>query len=245
MLHRHIRLLVCAGVLAGSADGIAAEPEPVQAIWKPQEITFYFQSFTTFYSCSGLESKVERILEELGAEAKVTVRSADCSLTVARMPRVIIEAISPVEATPEALAEREKGRSTRELVARVQGKRAEDSDVAQPFPAQWRPVSLSRGQLDLEPGDCELMQELRKKVLPKLAVRITEDQVQCTPHQVTFGQPRLQVEALVALPKPDEKGPDKKGRDEKGPDKKGSDASQASPTDKPEDEQRISTGASR
>jgi hypothetical protein len=40
--------------------------------------------------------------------------------------------------------------------------------------------------------------------LPKLAVRIVEDETHCTPGQLTLGQPQLQVDALVALPKPDE-----------------------------------------
>ncbi len=77
-------------------------------------------------------------------------------------------------------------------------------DSLEQFPAQWRRVSLTRGRLNLEPGDCELIEEIQKKVLPKLAVRIVNDDVQCTPNQLTLGQPRLEVEALVELPKPDQ-----------------------------------------
>ena len=83
--------------------------------------------------------------------------------------------ISPVEATPEAIAERDKNKSTRELTARVQGKSEDAAALADQFPAHWKRVSLSRGALNLEPGDCELIDELRRKVLPKLAVRIVKD----------------------------------------------------------------------
>jgi hypothetical protein len=200
-------LKMSAAVLAACASCpvFAAEPETVQAIWKPQEISFHFQSFTTLYSCSGLEAKLERILRVLGAkESNVRVRSAECPTAVARMPRVIVDVIAPVEATPEAIAERDKGKSTRELAARVQGKRAEGVESAEQFPAEWKRISLSRGSLGLEPGDCELIEELRRKVLPKLAVRIIEDNVSCSPNQLTLGQPQLQVEALVAAPKPDD-----------------------------------------
>lgn len=199
--------------VAGLAADQAAEPEaqtataadPVQAIWKHQEIAFYFQSFTTFYSCTGLESKLERIMRELGVHAKVKVRSADCPYSVARMPRVIMQVVSPVEATPEALAERDKTKSVRELAQRVRGKKSDHPlDSLEQFPAQWRRVSLTRGRLDLQPGDCELIDELQKKVLPKLAVRTVHDDVQCSPHQLTLGQPRLEVEALLEMPKPDE-----------------------------------------
>lgn len=186
--------------------GAAASADPVSAIWKHQEISFYFQSFTTFYSCTGLESKLERIMRALGVHAKVRVRAAECPSSVARMPRVVMRVVSPVEATPEALAERDKNKSVRELVERVRGKSDHPLDSLEQFPAQWRRVSLARGTLDLQPGDCELIEELEKKVLPKLAVRIVKDDLQCSPHQLTAGQPKLEVEALVELPKPDQDG---------------------------------------
>ena len=181
-------------------------PDTVQAIWKHQEIAFYFQSFTTFYSCTGLEGKLERVMRALGVHAKVRVRSADCPSSVARMPRVVMKVVSPVEATPDAYAERDKNKSVRELTERVRGgKSTHPLDSLEEFPAQWRKVPLTRGRLALEPGDCELIEELQRKVLPKLAVRVTKDDLLCSPNQLTLGQPRLEVEALVEMPKPDAK----------------------------------------
>lgn len=190
---------------ANKADeGTPTAADPVQAIWKHQEISFYYQSFTTFYSCNGLEGKVERIMRALGVHARVRVSSAECPSSVPRLPRVVMRVVAPVEATPEALAERDKNKSVRELVERVRGKSNHPLDSLEQFPAQWRRVSLSRGRLNLEPGDCELIEELKKKVLPKLAVRIVDDDVRCTPNQLTLGQPRLEVDALVEMPKPDQ-----------------------------------------
>jgi hypothetical protein len=184
-----------------------AGPDAVQAIWKHQEISFYFQSFTTFYSCTGLEGKLERVMRALGVYAKVRVRSADCTSPFARMPRVTMNVVSPVEATPEAYAERDKNKSVRELTERVKGgKSTHPLDSLEEFPAQWRKVSLTRGRLALEPGDCELIEELQRKVLPKLAVRVTDDDLRCSPNQLTLGQPRLEVDALVEMPKPDAPG---------------------------------------
>lgn len=204
---------------AGAAEDRAAEPDaqvtaadPVQSIWKHQEIAFYFQSFTTFYSCTSLEAKLERIMRELGVHAQVRVRSADCPSSVARMPRVVMRVISPVAATPEALADRDKNKSVRELAERVRGKKNDHPlDSLEQFPAQWRRVALTRGRLDLQPGDCELIDELQKKVLPKLAVRVVKDDVQCSPNQLSMGQPRLEVEALIEVPKPDEAAEKKSG----------------------------------
>ena len=192
---------------AADASAPSTDVQPVEAIWKQQEFSVHFQSFTTFYSCTGLESKLERLLKALGAQdAKVRVRSPECPTTVARMPRVMVQARSPVEATPEAIAERDKNKSTRELAARVQGKSGEASEITEQFPATWKRVSLSRGSLGLEPGDCELIDELRRKVLPRLQVRVINDKVSCSPNSIQLGQPQLEVEALVAQPKPDEKG---------------------------------------
>jgi hypothetical protein len=194
---------VLPALLACARAAEQAAPEPVQAIWKNQEFAFFFQSMNTFYSCSSLEAKLERILRALGARARVKVRSVDCQSGPVRMPRVIMNVSAPVEATPEALAERDKGKSKRELAARVRGEK-EDADALAEFPAQWQHISLSRGDLDLEPGDCELIDQLRRKVLPKLAVRIVKDNTHCSPQQLSLGQPQLEVQALVALPKPDE-----------------------------------------
>lgn len=191
---------------ATEAEGSVAAVDPVQAIWKHQEIAFYFQSFTTFYSCMGLEGKLDRIMRALGVHAQVRVRSVDCPSSIARMPRVVMRVVSPVEATPEALAERDKNKSVRELVERVRGKSDHPLDSLEQFPAQWQRVSLTRGRLNLEPGDCELIEELKRKVLPRLSVRVVDDGMQCSPHQLTLGQPRLEVEALVELPKPDQSG---------------------------------------
>ena len=203
---RIVLVVLCAlpRLLLGADATERGAPESVQAIWKNQEFAFFYQSQTTFYSCSSLEAKLERLLKALGVrKPSVTVRSVDCQSGPVRMPRVVVNVTAPVEATPQALAERDKGKSKRELTARVRGEK-EDPEALAPFPAQWKRVSLNRGALGLEPGDCELIDEMRRKVLPKLAIRVVEDNTHCTPQQLTIGQPQLEVEALVALPKPDE-----------------------------------------
>jgi hypothetical protein len=194
---------------AHSACGQEEAPSveaPVQAIWKQQEIPFYFQSFTTMYSCSSLEAKIRRVLVALGASRELKLRSRGCLSPheISRMPYVEITIATPVEATPEALAELDKTRSTRELAARVRGDSKQAVLDAAQFPAHWKRVSLARGKLYLEPGDCELIKQLQQKVLPMLAVRIVGDEVQCTPNQLSAKQPRLIVEALLPMPKPDE-----------------------------------------
>ena len=196
----------------------AAEDEPqdpnaivpgvatVQAIWKDQELSFFYQSFTTFYSCDGLADKVKRLLIAVGADPQIKVRSSGCEggNTIARLPTVRIKVSSPIEISADVLTDLERNRSRRELTARVRGERPK-GDVEDQFPAYWKKVSLSRGALDLQPGDCELIDQLKRKVLPKLAIRVVKDDLHCTPGQLTLGQPELEVEALTKVPGPDKK----------------------------------------
>lgn len=186
-------------------EGPVESPPTVQAIWKPQQINFVYESFTTYYSCSSLESKLKRVLTAVGVNSGLKIRPRGCMARneIQRMPVVELIIVSPVESTPEALAERDKTRSVRELAARVRGDAKLAAEMEAPFPAYWKQVSLSRGELRLEPGDCELIDQLKKKVFPRIGVRVIEDHVRCTPNQLTPNQPKLTVEALTELPKPD------------------------------------------
>ncbi len=197
-------------VLGSTSHALAQdkEPEPVQAIWKPQEFTFYYQSFTTFYSCESLEAKLEQILRLVGAYAEVRVREVDCGRGPVRAPRAEIRLISPVEATPEAIAEVKKDASKRELVARISGERAKAVDLAEQFPAQWKQVTIGQGRAtsSLGSGDCELLEQVRRRILPKLAVRVIKDNTPCPPNPGTLTRPSIVVEALIEVPKPDDVG---------------------------------------
>jgi hypothetical protein len=201
--------IICAAGCVATWSAHAAEPadpEKVRAVLKQQEISFTYQGFTSFYSCEGMRSKVKRLLLALGAakDVEVEVRgSCDSGNSVVRNPLVVIQLTSPVAATPEVLAELEKMRPQRELAARVRGDRGVATDAGAQFDASWKPVSLSRGKLGIDPGDCELIDELRKKVLPKLGVRIVKNAVSCSPKQINRSQPRLEVEALMQPPPPD------------------------------------------
>ncbi len=193
-------------LLGSTSLALAQESEPVQAIWKPQEFTFYYQSFTTFYSCESLEAKLEQILRQLGAQAEVRVREVDCGRGPVRTPRAEIRLISPVEATPEAIAELKKSASTRELAARVAGKRAQAVELAEQFPAHWKRITIGEGRAfpSLRSGDCELLDQVRRKILPRLAVRVVDDNTPCPPNTTSLIRATIVVDALVEVPKPDE-----------------------------------------
>lgn len=203
MRHIHSLLLTVTVAILGLMAGARAEDQTVQAVWKRQEIDFFYQGFSTFYTCDGLEQRVETILKALGAKDVKAIASGCFGNEPTRSPHVRLVAKTPVEATPEVLAELEKGKTQRELTARVRGERPEEPTAQ--FPATWKRVNLSVGKLGIESGECELIEELNRKVFPKLAIRTLKNETHCIPRQQNVGQPKLEVDALTALPSPDEK----------------------------------------
>jgi hypothetical protein len=188
-----------AAALASAAE--AAQTE--QAVWKMQEIQFSYMAFTTAYNCDALEDKVEAILRALGAYEKSKADVRGCEFDrLSRNSFVRLTVATPVVATAEQKAELAKDKSRQELLKRLGVKSELDQDE---FPAQWKTVDLSRERsLNLKPGDCELLEHLRDRVFPKLAVKVVRNEVRCTPNQLSYTTPKLEVAALVKAPTPDD-----------------------------------------
>jgi hypothetical protein len=190
---------LCGGLLlplAGHADGSA----PVQAGWKTQEIRYSYTGFTTAYDCDAAEDRIRAILRALGAHEQTRVMAQGCTLN--RPSRNFFITITTATPVPVADLPKTPAPTSRDDLLKRLGVPANKLDET--FPAEWKTVELSRDRkLDLEPGDCELMEGLRDHVLPKLSVKIQTDRVQCIPRQVSLQTPELTVSALVPLPKPD------------------------------------------
>ncbi len=195
--------------LLANATFAATEAEPIQATWNEHDIYFTYIARTSFYSCRSLEDKVEWVLEELGARKDLKVRSSGCmeQNIGERFMSVRIKAAFPVVAVPDAqLDPAEKSR--RELVAKVRGESSADGEATGEFPAARTKVKFSRRSRYLDDGDCELLEQLAAQVFPKLGILVVRESNWCIPGQVQVGQLNLEVEALKALPKPDEAVPE-------------------------------------
>lgn len=193
--------LVCGAMLLPLAGQAAESSAPVQATWKTQEIRYSYTGFTTAYDCDAAEDRLKAILRALGAHEQTRVSAQGCNLN--RPSRNFF--ITITTATPVPLADAKPtatvNTSKEELLKRL-GVAAKQLDET--FPAEWKTVDLSRDRkLDLEPGDCELMEGLRDHVLPKLSVKIVADRVECVPRQVSVQTPELKVSALVPVATPD------------------------------------------
>lgn len=191
-----------AAVLLLAAGVASAQTQPdesvVEAVWKPQRMNFVYRGYSTLYSCRGLQDKLEKILTTVGARDSIQLRAYSCDdeLAIARFQIVLT---SPVEATPENVQALTTYDTQDELVARVRGERLASAEDVQRFPAVWKTISFARSrEMRLAPGDCELVDQLRRHILPRMSVQIVNDQVRCSQFG-NIGKPRLTVSALVPV----------------------------------------------
>jgi hypothetical protein len=193
---RTIRVaLVAIWLGAFTIDAIAREAQ-IEAVWKQQRATFSFVGHATSYSCSELESRLRRILVVLGAHEEMYVDRRECSsLTELRLH---IAFISPVEATVENVRALTTFATEDQLIARLNGVELPAPEDLRRFPAEWQPISLSRDRrLRLSAGDCELIEQIRRQLVPRLATRDVSRRLVCS--QGNFSRPPpLTMSALVA-----------------------------------------------
>jgi hypothetical protein len=169
--------LPAAAADTGAPAAAAATAQP--AVWTQKQLNFLFQGFTAHYSCDGLETKIKHVIKELGARGDFEVHSYGCG-TSGRpdpFPSVSIK-MSVLQPAPAATAA---------------------TDIV---PAHWQRVDL---HLDRDPvweaGDCELLEQIKQKLLPLFATRDIDFASNCVPHQLNLGT-RLSAGLLV----PDKRG---------------------------------------
>jgi hypothetical protein len=173
-------LLLSLPAAAADTGAPAAAPEAQPAVWTQKQLNFLFQGFTTQYSCDGLETKIKHVVRELGARADFEVHSFGCATPSGRpdpFPSVSIR-MSVLQPVPAGSA------------------------AADVVSAHWQRVDL---HLDRDPvweaGDCELLEQIKQKLLPLFAARDVDFASNCVPHQLNLGT-RLSAGLLV----PDKRG---------------------------------------
>ena len=113
---------------------------------------------------------------------------------------VYVRLMLPTEVTPEVLAELNKDKSRRELVARVTGNPAARFNDPVLFSAQWQPVTLSHKTIGITSEECELLDQMSPRVFRDLGLRDTRNNFRCS-HDSHIS-PTMVVEALLPAPPP-------------------------------------------
>jgi hypothetical protein len=166
-----------------SAEALAEAPAenaaPAWSVWTPKQLRFVYAGFTSHYSCDGLRDKMRAILLQLGARADLTVHPVPCSGLAGRpteFPGVTVDMNVPVPWDAQAT-----------------------NAAATPVPAHWKTVVLST-ELDplREAGDCELIEQVKARVLPLFNTRNVDYHSTCVPHQLQIGGTQLKADVLIA-----------------------------------------------
>jgi hypothetical protein len=176
----HLRAAVTGAVMLLSFVTLHAQPssasgvsQAIPAIWQPYELTFHYFGFTTYYSCSALEDRLEQMLQEMGADKDVRVIATGC------------------------FGSADLGKNLTAHI-RVRMPMAPSEPQEQSFLATSRPVTLKSGGFGaVGSGDCELLEQVRDQILPALKLQLIKDSLGCIPGHASYSGHSLQVMALV------------------------------------------------
>jgi hypothetical protein len=217
---------VAAGPLADSAADLAAG-SVVDTValgrWKEHELSFTYSGFTSKYSCDGLADKVRLLLRTLGARPDLKVATYGCGDLYGgptEFPRVKLRfatlepAADGAAALPAASAAAQPA-ATPQPYGLVIGREAPrlpvpgaaiapEASALAPLPGEWRKLRFDRDQpRTLEPGDCELLEQFRDRVLPLFATRAMDDHTRCIPYQLSGTRLSLALEVFTPVPTAD------------------------------------------
>ncbi len=157
---------------------------PLRAVWKEQRLEFSYMGRTARYSCQGLRDKMRSLLLDLGArrDLQVALLGCDESAPLGRGylgPRLRLVFSSP--ALPDASA---KPLHPGDLMA---------VDV------RYQPFTLTSDAFrNYGIGDCELVEEFVREILPRLSARNVKQDITCIPYQASGSRFFVRGEILRA-----------------------------------------------
>ena len=177
-------------VFTALAWGGDTQPVPagssLPAVWKQSKIEFHYFGRTSRYSCDGLRDKVRALLLDVGVRSDMRLRTNGCEIG-----RISLNGISPglsIEfSSPMQRAATDMPPATEE----------------KPFDARFEPFSFKQDAFrNLNVGDCELVEEFVRQILPKLSSRNLKQDITCVPYQQSGSSYRVSGEILKAVPVP-------------------------------------------
>jgi hypothetical protein len=162
----------------------------MRAVWKEQHASFFYEGRTARYSCDGLRDKVRALLLDLGARRDVTVVSLGCggagpAAGAGPVGGSAAPSLSIVFAAPALPHPAAKPLHAGDLAATA---------------ARFETFTITLDAFrNLGIGDCELVEEFTRQLLPRLATRNVRQDIACTPGR---GDDKflVQGEILRALP---------------------------------------------
>jgi hypothetical protein len=159
---------------------------PVAAVWKERHVEFFYMGRTARYSCEGLRDKVRAMLLDLGARRDPTIAALGCeddagARVSAAGPHLSITFSAPALPDPAA-------------------KPVRAGDLAA-TDARFVAFSITTDAFrNMGIGDCELVEQFARQILPKLVTRDVHQDITCVPNELSGSHFMLRGEVLRPLP---------------------------------------------
>jgi hypothetical protein len=160
--------------------GGASDGSLVPAVWKEQRLNFLYMGRTARYSCEGLRDKMRALLLVLGARRDLDVSVSSCGESSSSLSMIFSSpALKDAPAKPL---------------------RAGDLTAVD---ARYEPFMLSRDPFrNFGIGDCELVEQFVRKILPKFVTRGVQQDITCVPYQLSGSRFFVRGEVLKAFMRP-------------------------------------------
>ncbi|HEX3915003.1 MAG TPA: hypothetical protein VHW71_16000 [Steroidobacteraceae bacterium] len=165
----------------------AADPamgSPVRAVWREQRMDFSYMGRTARYSCQGLRDKMRSLLLDLGARRDLRVSLLGCNESAPLVrgylgPRLSLDFFSPQLPDPSV-----KPLSPGDLL---------------PVDARYESFILTSDAFkNYGVGDCELIEEFARDILPRFGARNVKRDISCIPYQASGSRFFVRGEILRA-----------------------------------------------
>ena len=169
-----------------AADPLAGTP--VKAVWKEQHLDFSYEGRTSRYSCQGLRDKMLSLLLDLGARRDLQVSLLACDESTPLGRGYIGPRLSLVFSTP--------------VLPGPAGKPLHTGDLL-PVDARYETFTLTSDAFrNYGVGDCELVEEFAREILPRLSARNVKQDITCMPYQASGSRFMVRGEILRAAKTP-------------------------------------------
>ena len=187
---RAVWVMAGVGIMWGLSPGAGArDAGMVPAVWKEQRLSFLYLGRTARYSCEGLRDKMRSFLLDLGARRDLKVWVLGCDESAPRAGReTIAPSLSMVFSSPTP--------------ADVNAKRLHSGDLT-PLQARYQTFTLTRDAFkNYGIGDCELVEQFTRMILPRLSARQVRRDITCVPYQNAGSRYFVRGEILKAVANP-------------------------------------------
>jgi hypothetical protein len=167
----------------------AAADAPLPGVWQRHEYVLSHTGFTGNYSCDGIAQKVKLLLLAAGARDDLKVVGR-CSSGIGGPSRIATAKASFSTLSPVAGA-----------AAPAQTAGGKPEAVPEPGIGVWKAVELrERTPSWLEAGDCELVEQFDRELLPFFATRDRQAHMTCTLGEYALGAISLRFQTFAPLP---------------------------------------------